>query len=411
MTATSTSPTATSTTSRSSTPAATRPTATRSRARTRSGRTAGTPASPAARRTTRRGGAQIGDTGLCVGDYTIQPENGGISVFAHEYGHDLGLPDQYDTSGAPVENGVNWWTIMAQSRVSKATDGGIGEQAADFGAWDKLQLGWLDYEIVAAGQNRTARARPARVQLEQGPGPGGDAAEEAAGHTTWSPPAAGTKSWWSGEGNNFTHTMNRQVALPAGQAASLTFQANWDIEDCGPTPCDYAYVEVNDGTGYKPIAGTITKRGRGQRHRRHQQRLGAGDLRPVGVRRQDDRPAVPLHHRPGGRRQGLLRRRDQGDLGRDHGGHVRCRGLAGRLDAERLQRGRAPASPRLHDNYYLASNINYVSYDQYLQTGPYNFGFGEHAAGQGRALPVPGRPAGLVLGHLAGRQQHQRAPR
>ena len=45
------------------------------------------------------GGAQIGDTGIWVGDYTIQPENGGLGVFAHEYGHDLGLPDLYDTSG------------------------------------------------------------------------------------------------------------------------------------------------------------------------------------------------------------------------------------------------------------------------------------------------------------------------
>lgn len=43
------------------------------------------------------GGAQIGDTGIWVGDYTIQPENGGLGVFAHEYGHDLGLPDHYDT--------------------------------------------------------------------------------------------------------------------------------------------------------------------------------------------------------------------------------------------------------------------------------------------------------------------------
>ena len=43
------------------------------------------------------GGTQIGDTGLWIGDYTIQPENGGLSVFFHEYGHDLGLPDDYDT--------------------------------------------------------------------------------------------------------------------------------------------------------------------------------------------------------------------------------------------------------------------------------------------------------------------------
>ena len=26
-----------------------------------------------------------------------------------------------------------------------------------------------------------------------------------------------------------------------------------------------------------------------------------------------------------------------------------------------------------YDNYYVASNRQYVSYDQYLQTGPYNF--------------------------------------
>ncbi|WP_228984890.1 immune inhibitor A domain-containing protein, partial [Streptomyces sp. DH12] len=43
------------------------------------------------------GGTQIGNTGIWVGDYTIQPENGGLGVFAHEYGHDLGLPDLYDT--------------------------------------------------------------------------------------------------------------------------------------------------------------------------------------------------------------------------------------------------------------------------------------------------------------------------
>src|SRR5689334_23710549 len=28
-------------------------------------------------------------TGVWVNDYTTQPENGGLSVFAHEFGHDL----------------------------------------------------------------------------------------------------------------------------------------------------------------------------------------------------------------------------------------------------------------------------------------------------------------------------------
>jgi len=90
-----------------------------------------------------RGGTPIGDTGLWVRDYTIQPENGGISVFVHEYGHDLGLPDLYDTAGpgGNAENPVSWWSVMAQSRVDDAGDLGLGTRAQDLGPWEKLQLG------------------------------------------------------------------------------------------------------------------------------------------------------------------------------------------------------------------------------------------------------------------------------
>ncbi len=122
---------------------------------------------------------------MWVGDYTIQPENGGMSVFAHEYTHDLGLPDLYDTDGG--ENSVNYWSLMAQSRESGPNDDSIGNRASDLGAWDKLQLGWLDYETVLPSQNRTHRARPARVQHRQGAGRGRRAPEEA-GHRRPSSP-------------------------------------------------------------------------------------------------------------------------------------------------------------------------------------------------------------------------------
>jgi immune inhibitor A len=318
------------------------------------------------------GGTQLGDTGLWVGDYTIQPENGGISVFAHEFGHDLGLPDHYDTSGPPVENGVNWWSIMAQSRVGKPSDGGIGEQAADFGAWDKLQLGWLDYEIVAAGQTRTLELGPHEYNSKKAQGlvvtlPKKERVNELV------PPAAGSKSWWSGRGHMLNNTMNRQVAIPAG-TTTLSFKANWDIEDCGTTACDYAYVEVNDGTGYKPIAGNITKptEGNGIDGTSNGWVDATFDLSPY------QNKTIGLQFRystdPAAGGKGFFADEIKVTNG-----------------ATTLVASGAEASPEgwtlngfssmgasftsLHDNYYLASHINYVSYDKHLKTGPYNFGF------------------------------------
>ena len=37
-------------------------------------------------------------TGIWVSPYTINPEDGDAGVFCHEFGHDLGLPDEYDYS-------------------------------------------------------------------------------------------------------------------------------------------------------------------------------------------------------------------------------------------------------------------------------------------------------------------------
>jgi len=36
----------------------------------------------------KQGGTQVGNSSYWVGKYTIQPENGGVGVFVHEFGHD-----------------------------------------------------------------------------------------------------------------------------------------------------------------------------------------------------------------------------------------------------------------------------------------------------------------------------------
>ena len=97
-------------------------------------------------------------TGVWVDDYTVQPENGGLSVFAHEYTHDLGLPDLYDTSGntGGAENSVGFWSLMSQSRGTLPGDDGIGDRAdADWAPGRSSQLGWLDYDVTRAGRSAT----------------------------------------------------------------------------------------------------------------------------------------------------------------------------------------------------------------------------------------------------------------
>ena len=357
------------------------------------------------------GGTQIGTTGLWVADYTIQPENGGISVFAHEYAHDLGLPDEYDTA-ASVDTAVNWWTLMSQSRTSAATDQGIGTRAADLGAWDKLQLGWLDYEIAVAGQNKT---------LDLGPHEGNTAKAQGLvvvlpQKTVTTPlgaPAAGTKQWCSGTRRRLRGDADARRSRCPPAPATLSFQARWNIEDCGPDACDYAYVEVDDGTRLQGDPGLDHQARRGQRDRRGQRRLQAGDVRPVGLRQQDRLAALPLQDRHGAagqRRRGgparHLPRRDQADQRDADRVHRRRRERRQRLGGDRLQHRRRDVvealRPLLHRLEPDVHRVRPLPADRAVQLrlpGP---------AGLGRALPVPEWPAGLLLGHLVLRQQRER---
>jgi len=94
-----------------------------------------------------------------VNKYVLQPETykGGIStmgVFAHEYGHALGLPDLYDYGYD--SQGVGDWSLMASGSwngVSRA-----GDRPAQLEAWSKYRLGWVS-------PTRITSATPVAVTL------------------------------------------------------------------------------------------------------------------------------------------------------------------------------------------------------------------------------------------------------
>jgi immune inhibitor A len=326
------------------------------------------------------GGTKVGSSSIWAADYTVQPENGGLSVIAHEFGHDLGLPDHYDTSGPSSrnENPVNWWTLMAQSRVSAPGDNAIGSRAADLSAWDKLQLGWLDYEVVVPGQRRTLQLGPHEYNSKKAQGAVVVLPDKPV-DTDLGAPFAGSKQWWSGSGDELNNTMSRSVTLPSG-AASLSFKARWNIEDCGKDPCDYAYVEVDDGTGWKAVAGNITKAAEGNGIDGYQAAwtpatfdLSAYAGKTIGLRvrystdgaTQGQKPDVP---------SGIL----IDDIVLTAGGGTLLQDGAETSPNGWTLKGFSSVGGSFTTEYpqfYIASNREYVGFDKYLKTGPYNFGF------------------------------------
>ena len=68
-------------------------------------------------------------------------ERSPLGVWAHEFGHELGLPDLYDTDGS--SEGIGQWGLMASGSW---TDD--GETPAYLSAWSRYWLGWIEPIVI-----------------------------------------------------------------------------------------------------------------------------------------------------------------------------------------------------------------------------------------------------------------------
>ena len=84
--------------------------------------------------------------GVTAYAYSVEPEDGAMGVFAHEFGHILGLPDLYDTTHRSA--GAGTWCLMASGSW-----GGGGERPTHLCAWAKVYLGWLKPKNVTTARN------------------------------------------------------------------------------------------------------------------------------------------------------------------------------------------------------------------------------------------------------------------
>ena len=80
--------------------------------------------------------AAVAVDGVLAHRYSIEPEDGKIGVFCHEFGHVLSLPDLYDY-GYDSE-GVGKWSLMASGSWA-----GTGNTPTHIDAWGKIKLGFI----------------------------------------------------------------------------------------------------------------------------------------------------------------------------------------------------------------------------------------------------------------------------
>ncbi|WP_433307297.1 immune inhibitor A domain-containing protein [Actinoplanes sp. CA-030573] len=325
--------------------------------------------------TNRLGGTQIGDTGIWIGDYTIQPENGGLSVFTHEYTHDLGLPDDYDTSGLG-DNSNEYWTLMAQSRLN-AKGEPLGSRPGDLGAWNKLQLGWLDYTKVKAGEKKIVNLGPEEFNTAKSQAvvvtlPDKEVTSDLGA------PYAGSKQFFSGNADNLDNSLTKELDLTGKTTASATFKARYAIEK----GYDYLYVEASTdgGAHWTRLNGTVDGAAFPVDASKNPALNGSTGGKWADVE-------VPLNAYAG--QKVTFRLHYLSDGGTNDGGFfgdditISADGTPLVTDgaegdsAFTLDGFTIVGATRtdLFPGYYIAGNRSYTSYDKYLATGPYNFGW------------------------------------
>jgi len=191
-------------------------------------------------------------------DYTIQPEDGAVGVFAHEFGHDLGLPDEYDTQYTGHGEPVASWSIMSggswNGRIAGTEPTSFSPQNKEY--FQKLMGGnWanileVNYEDITKegfttviDQSVTKSKNPGivKVNLPQ---------KEVQGLQ----PKFGAKYYYSTKGDDInTSLVSPEFDLTAATTAEFNYKTWYDIE----YDYDFLYVTAKTDAGQEVLLDVI----------------------------------------------------------------------------------------------------------------------------------------------------------
>lgn len=181
------------------------------------------------------------DHDIRVQNYIMQPEDAGVGVFVHEYGHDLGLPDIYDTVSTG-ESDVEFWALMSTGSHSGPI---FQSMPSHLSLWSKWVLGWADPVITDA-------SRPRSIKVGQTSNPPFGSTDGIKVNLpnqvkALSEPYSGEYMWWSNNDANWADARLIQEFDLTGQAGDIefTFWTDYVIEELW----DYNFVEVSTDGG------------------------------------------------------------------------------------------------------------------------------------------------------------------
>ncbi|WP_126428843.1 immune inhibitor A domain-containing protein [Brevibacillus marinus] len=204
-------------------------------------------------RWTLREPVEIPGTPLKAYDYIIQPEDGAVGVFAHEYGHNLGLPDEYDTGYTGTGSPVEVWSLMAGGSWAGVTP---GTEPTGFSPWAKLYLretlGGNWPEAAEIDLEELKRKKKVKLQEAVSMDDEGKLLKIHLPDREKEPPtqpAEGDYSYFSTKGNDLDARMiSPEIDLSEAAEATLRFDSWRQIE----TGYDFLYINVYAGGSEEP---------------------------------------------------------------------------------------------------------------------------------------------------------------
>ena len=120
---------------------------------------------------------------------------------------------------------------------SGIAEDGIGSKPIPMSAYEKIFLGWSNYEVVNPGQSASLKLGPSNYITKQAQALVVLLPDKLVETPLPVDPYSGDNFYFSGSGNNLDNAMTREFTLPAG-AVELTAKVNFDIE----LDWDYAYL-------------------------------------------------------------------------------------------------------------------------------------------------------------------------